>query len=119
MLVFISYSRDDIAYKNALLDKLEHLPLEGIQFWHDGLIEHGVDWMAAIQDQLRRADSAILLVSNSFLRSKFCQHLEVMDLLETRRRLGLSIYPVLISAADLESCKWVSSLDLRPKDSSL
>jgi replicative DNA helicase len=85
--VFISYSHDDVVFRDALATHLEVLRSTGIiHQWHDGQIAPGQDWRAAIDCELLAADIIVLLVSASFLASRYCQDVELVSALDRWRQ---------------------------------
>jgi hypothetical protein len=86
--VFISYSHQhqDERWKDALVRQLGVLEREGLlATWHDGLIEPGADWLAAIETAMAEAQVAVFIVSAYFLNSEFVRNKEIPALLERRR----------------------------------
>jgi hypothetical protein len=84
----------------------EHLaPLvdEGlIRIWHDREIEAGADWGGEINREIGEADIILLLVSASFLNSRYCRK-ELLRAIE-QRSAGKSL-PIPII---LRPCDWTS-----------
>ena len=99
--VFISYSHDDVEYRNAVQQYLINLEREGtIEIWHDELINTGEDWNEQILSALKEADLVILLVSQSFIASTYVHEIEMKNALsdlESEKK----IFPVLI-----KNCDW-------------
>ena len=70
--LFISYSHSDKEYLNRLIIHLKPLEQEGlIDLWVDTKLSAGERWKARIEDSLRNAGVAILLISADFLSSDF------------------------------------------------
>ncbi len=114
--IFISYSRTDEYWKNRLLTHLGVLQQEGLlDLWDDSRISAGEDWYQKIQEAIKAASVAVLLVSADFLTSKFILGKEVPDLLERRDKEGLRIFPVIIKPCAWNQVKWLSRMNLRPK----
>src|SRR5687768_3108768 len=100
--LFISYSHKDAKLKDELLEHLEVVRrFEGVDVWTDDLIEPGADWREEIEKGLQHADVALLLVSPSFLASKFIQDNEVPDVLARQAAQGLLVIPVI-----MRDCAW-------------
>ncbi|HEY7122981.1 MAG TPA: tetratricopeptide repeat protein [Ktedonobacterales bacterium] len=95
--VFISYSHKDRHYLDELLEHLAPLEQQGLlDVWVDTRLEPGDIWLEEIRQHLADAKVAILLVSASFLASKFITTVEVPQALEAARRNGLKILPLLL-----------------------
>ncbi|NJD52670.1 MAG: tetratricopeptide repeat protein [Candidatus Methanoperedens sp.] len=65
---------------------------------------------------MKKASAAVLLVSADFLTSKFILGEEVPKLLERREKEGLRIFPVIIRPCSWKQVKWLSRMNLRPRD---
>lgn len=95
--IFISYSHKDTEFLNRLLTHLKPLEREGaIDFWVDTKINAGDKWRYEIENALKRAKAAILLVSADFLASEFIVKNELPPLLEKAEMEGTRIIPVII-----------------------
>lgn len=71
--IFISYSHVDEAYREKLDRYLKPLQREGnINIWYDHKIENGTEWEHVIDDNLKKADIILLLISPDFLASEYC-----------------------------------------------
>jgi WD40 repeat protein len=115
--VFLSYSRQDEAWKDHLKKHLGVLEAQGLlDTWDDRRIEAGADWFEEIQDAMAQASVAVLLISADYLTSKFILGKEVPKLLERRSREGLPVIPVIVHACAWEQVKWLRPLQARPKD---
>jgi len=89
--IFISYSHEDVKYKDMLVEQLEVLKLENFcEYWVDTDIKTGTNWLPQIQKAIEEADIAVLMVSAGFLTSKFIRGKEVPPILERREKEGLS-----------------------------
>jgi tetratricopeptide (TPR) repeat protein len=115
--VFISYSHKDEAWKDRLVTQLRVLQMEGmLGVWDDRRIEAGLDWFPEIEQVIRRASVAILLVSADFLTSDFIRREEVPRLLERRQKEGLRVTSLIVRPCAWKEVKWLSSIQARPKD---
>jgi tetratricopeptide (TPR) repeat protein len=115
--IFISYSHKDESWKDRIVIHLGVLAQEGLlDTWDDRRICGGADWKQEIEDALKKASAAVLLVSADFLTSKFILGEEVPKLLERREKEGLRIFPVIIRPCAWKQVKWLSRMNLRPKD---
>jgi hypothetical protein len=103
--IFISYAHEDEAFRKELGAHLSVLRDTGIiEPWHDRLIRPGALWAREIDDQLERADVAVLLVSAYFFDSGYSQGVEVARALERSAEGQLTVVPVICRA-----CLWENS----------
>ena len=65
---------------------------------------------------IRKSRVAILLISANFLNSNFILNEEVPSLFERRAKEGLHIYPVILKPCAWKQVKWLTKMNLRPKD---
>lgn len=94
-VVFVSYCQKDIKWLNKLRLHLATLAQRvELEVWDDTEIAPGDSWRSAIEDAIRRARVAILLVSADFLASDFIRHTELPLL---KRKRDLKILWVLVS----------------------
>jgi hypothetical protein len=115
--IFISYSHKDEEWKNRLVTQLEVLELEGFfDLWEDRRIETGTDWLPEIEKALNEAEVAILMVSANFLTSKFIRGTEVPRILERREKEGLKVIPVIVKPCPWKQVKWLSKMQVFPRD---
>lgn len=114
--VFFSYSHDDEAYRDQLEKHLASLQHEGlIESWHDRRILAGVDLNQEIDAQLNEADIILLLVSASFLSSRYCYSIEMKRALDRQSKGEAQVIPVIVRPCDWQSTP-LSGLMAVPKD---
>ena len=68
--VFISYAHKD---KKEVLNSLEALASNGVQYWYDQGIEAGADWASKISTKLENAEAMVLFLSKAAIKSKNVQ----------------------------------------------
>jgi S1-C subfamily serine protease len=95
--VFYSYSHKD----EKLLEKLKaHLAglerSEAVASWSDCQITAGSDWRREILQALEAADVILLLVSADFMKSDFCQSVELKRAIERHEQDRALIIPILL-----------------------
>ena len=96
--VFVSYSHDDQDWRRKFTQILAPLVRNRrLELWDDTLIPAGGDWRRDIDDGVRRAGAALLLVTGSYLASRFIMEEELPALVAH----GVRLVPVLA-----EDCLW-------------
>ena len=110
--IFVSYSHQDSAYleKESLLGFLQGLERDNIEFWTDLQIKTGEDWHKVIKNQIQNCDIALVLVSQGFLDSDYCQNVEIKNFLADTKH----IFPVILSPCDWQRHPWLASRQFIP-----
>lgn len=107
--IFVSYSRKDAQYLKEiqLVEFMRGLEKEevGVELWMDKEIMTGARWDEVITEQIRRSDIALLLVSQSYLDSEYCNK-------EVRALQKKVIVPIILSPCDLEPHQWLTEVQL-------
>jgi len=114
-LVF-SYSHKDEDLRDQLETHITLLKRQGfISTWHDRKILGGEKWEGVIDDNFKRADLILLLVSSDFVASDYCYEIEMRTSLERDRMGEARVVPVI-----LRDCVWQDApfgkLHALPKD---
>lgn len=114
--VFFSYSHKDEPYRESLETHLSILKRKNlISEWHDRKIIPGQDWSARIDEELRKSDLIILLVSSDFIASDYCYENEMRTAIELHETKQAIVLPVII-----RPCKWMeapfASIQALPKE---
>jgi hypothetical protein len=117
-VVFISYSHKDEVWKDKLLPQLRALEQAGVamKVWEDRQIDAGVTWYPEIQQVMRDAAVAILLISADYLASGFSIKEEVPFLLKRHEQDGMLLIPVLIRACPWKAHRWLADRQMMPRD---
>ena len=106
MQVFYSYSHEDKDLREALEKHFAVLRQNQlINEWHDGAINPGEQWDAAIKENLRKADIILLLVSADFLASKYIWEVELQIAIQRHQAGQAQIIPII-----LRPCDWRNSI---------
>jgi glyoxylase I family protein len=98
--VFISYSHGDQGDRAVVDAMIKQLRRADIAFWHDGQISAGEDWSVAIEDALTTATVFVVLITPSFLASKWGM-LELGAAVERARQGAAIVIPVVAGPVHL------------------
>ncbi len=92
--IFVSYSHEDKEWLETLK---KYLRQGVVEFWDDTQIEAGESWQDEIEKALAQSESAMLLVSQDFLDSKFISEVELPKMLLNAQREGKKIFWIHLS----------------------
>ena len=100
--VVFSYSHKDEELRDQLETHLKLLQRQGvIGTWHDRKILGGERWAGVIDDNFKRADLILLLVSADFLASDYAYEIEMTTALNREAKGEVRVVPVILRA-----CEW-------------
>jgi hypothetical protein len=110
--VFVSYSHQDARYleDNSLLGFLRGLEKEGIEFWTDRNLRPGELWDEVIKNTIQDSPIALVLVSQYFLDSAYCQNVEIQGFLANKAHL----FPIILSPCEWERHDWLKNRQFLP-----
>lgn len=115
--VFVSYSHGDERLLNELqihLSPLRRMNL--IETWDEGEVEARQDWREKINENLKRADLFILLVSPNFIASDYCFETEFARALEQHAKNELRILPVIVRSCGWRAIPGLAELQVVPRN---
>lgn len=114
--VFISYAHEDEELREKFVKALSQLQRDGlIEGWDDRRIAPGTEWAGVIDERLKTADIVVLLVSNDFLASKYCNEVELETALERHKSGEARVVPVILRPCDWRSARF-GRLQALPQD---
>lgn len=114
--LFVSYSHKDELHRERLEAHLASLKRERvIETWHDRKLTAGDEWAKQIDENLKRADIVLLMISADFLASDYCHDLEMVTALERHERGEARVIPVIVRKCDWESAAF-AKLQAIPQD---
>lgn len=114
--LFISYAHKDEDLRVELNEHLSNLQAQGtIAGWHDRQILPGQEWANEIDKELNTAQIVLLLISASFIASKYCREIEMKRAMERHEAGEAVVIPVIVRACDWEGAPF-SKLQGVPKN---
>lgn len=114
--LFFSYSHKDESYRNELETHLKLLQRQGfLETWHDRKIGASDDWKQSIDENLKRADIILLLVSADFIASDYCYEKEMEAALERHDDGEARVAPVIVRDVNWEKAPF-ARLGVLPED---
>ena len=115
--LFISYSHKDTKWLEAIKEQLAVLEGEGLlSLCEDSQLKVGEDWYQQLNELMLSARLGLLLVSATFLTSKFVREEEIPRLFDRHEEGGMKIYPLLVEPCPWQKVAWLAKLQLRPQD---
>ncbi|MCA1631551.1 MAG: toll/interleukin-1 receptor domain-containing protein [Acidobacteria bacterium] len=114
--VFVSYSHQDEKFlgQRSLPGALKGLESEGVEFWSDRAITAGNKWDNEIKRSISTSHIALVLVSQSFLDSPYCQDTEIKMFLAEAESRRLVIFPVMLLRCEWERHDWLRDRQFLP-----
>lgn len=91
--IFISYSRRDTEYVSSLVYALRK---QGFEVWFDKNIRTGTDWDDTIEEELKKADALVLILSKTSVASD-----NVKDEISFAMGLDKPVSPIKIEECDV------------------
>ena len=91
--IFISYSRRDTEYVSKLVEALRK---QGFEVWFDKNIRTGTDWDDTIEEELKKADAVVLILSKTSVASE-----NVKDEISYAIGLDKPVNPIKIEECDV------------------
>lgn len=102
--VFVSYSHKDEKLLKRLLPYLEQLQRDELaEIWVDTKLQGGDRWRDEIEQALDHAIAVALLISQSFLNSKFVRDEELPRIFRRQSEGALVVLPVFLSPSTVTS----------------
>lgn len=99
---FVSYSNQDNRLVEEFKSHLEAIRLQcDVEFWTDHKIHAGTLWNSQINSEIDAAEIFILLISPTFIASRYVFDVEIPAIRARRRQAGSLVIPVI-----LKRCSW-------------
>jgi hypothetical protein len=109
--VFISYAHEDKKWLDRLWVHLKPLARDGaFDVWADTRIKVGQSWRSEIQEAIKSANVAVLLISEHFLASDFIAQDELSPLLQAATSQRVTILSVILRPCRFEQTKGLCDL---------
>ncbi|MBH2042031.1 MAG: CHAT domain-containing protein [Comamonadaceae bacterium] len=101
--LFYSYAHEDEALRDELQGHLKLLERRGLLApWHDRQIVAGEEWAGRINENLRRAELVLLLVSKDFIKSDYIMGTELAVAMQRQAEHAAVVVPIVVRALDLD-----------------
>jgi len=114
--IFISYSRKDAVYLDALHIQLKGLKRSGlIEYWSNNMIIPGKSFQAEVKREIELADIIIFLVSPDFIASDYLYDIEISKAIERHENGEIVIVPIIIRYCDFQLLP-ISKFQALPKN---
>jgi hypothetical protein len=114
--IFISYAHKDEDIKNELDAHLIGLKKsDKIDVWNDRQCIAGEEWDEAIITELKAADIIILLISVSFLNSKYIWEKEMAVAMERHKNKTARVIPIIARSCDFNDMSF-AAIQALPKN---
>src|SRR5437762_2613014 len=95
--IFFSYAHADEGFRKDLEKHLAGLKRQGfISGWHDRVIRGGTEWSGEIDVHLNSATVIMLLISEDFLDSTYCNDVEVRRAVERHKAGEAVVVPIIL-----------------------
>ena len=93
--VFISYSKDDRAFVQRLVDDL-HSRIPEVEIFYDMLIESGASWVDVLSAEIEKADVVLAVLSPQYFASPWARHETMMALDKQARKPEARLIPLIV-----------------------
>ncbi len=114
--LFISYSHKDEALRDELATHLAIMQRQGeITTWYDRQIGAGSEWANQIDNNLKKADIILLLISSYFLASDYCYDIELKLAMERHEAGEALVVPIILRPVNWFGASF-GKLQAYPKD---
>jgi hypothetical protein len=114
--IFVSYSHEDVAWLSRIEQHFAVLERRGlVELWSDTRLPAGAEFEREIEAALSNAKVAVLLVSPSFLASRFIWQEEIPRI-EAHTRDGMDAIPLIVRPAAWRLENFLRKLVARPAD---
>ncbi|MCW5317995.1 TIR domain-containing protein [Nostoc sp. KVJ3] len=114
--LFISYSHKDELLREELATHLAIMQRQGeITTWYDRQIGAGSEWANQIDNNLRKADIILLLISAYFLASDYCYDIELKLAMKRHEAGEALVVPIILRPVNWSGAAF-GKLQAYPKD---
>jgi internalin A len=114
--IFVSYAHKDEALREELGTHLGMLKRQGlIEDWHDRKILPGSRWAIQIDEELKRSQVILLLVSADFISSDYCYGIEMDEAMKKEAEGEACVIPIIVRPCEWQQASF-GALQALPKD---
>ena len=112
--VFLSFSRDDVSFRDVLVQHLSSIVRDQrIELWDLAKIPAGTDRREHIERAAVESRVAVVLLSASYLADRGCA--EELAALRRQESRGLRLIPVLVRPCPVQQVSWLSKVQILPR----
>jgi serine/threonine protein kinase len=115
--IFLSYCHEDEALigKMGIIPYLKDLESDGCEVWSDHSLQTGDEWNGVLMDRLNRSHVLVPLVTQAYLRSRYCQDVEIRAFWSRRLRDGVVLFPIIVSPCEWQRHEWLKTIQFLPR----
>ncbi len=115
--IFISYCHRDAEFvaRWGVIDTLKDLESDGFDVFSDQQLATGDHWNDVLARKLEESRILVALVTQDYLRSRYCQEVELKAFWDERVRHGLVIFPIILGPCEWERHSWLRSTQFFPR----
>lgn len=115
--VFVSYCHRDAEFvaRWGIVDALRDLESDGFVIFSDHQVITSDPWSDVLIGRLKESRILVTLVTQEYLRSRYCQEVEIRAFWEDRLKDGLLIFPIIMGPCEWERHQWLKSTQFFPR----
>ena len=119
--IFVSYCHQDAAVVERwrIVTTLQDLEADGFAVFSDHQIKTGDSWNDLLVDKLKESRILVALVTQDYLRSRYCQDVEIKAFWDGRVKEGLVIFPIIMGPCEWDRHSWLATTQFFPRKGSV
>jgi hypothetical protein len=119
--VFVSYCHRDAEFVErwGILETLQDLQSDGFVIFSDREMRTGDIWNDVLVGKLKESRILVALVTQEYLRSRYCQEVEIKAFWDGRVKEGMVIFPIIVGPCEWERHSWLTTTQFFPRKGSV